>query len=233
MTRTKRWCWTLALGLLFAGCNEEGAAPAKNGISARDLYLEYQVWGDEARGQVNVLVQVRRRNNKGPTLRIDPPGFVKLDDEVLHPDSSRMTGIFYETQRPLEAFGGRHTLSVANGRDEPVSETFDYTPFTLVTPLEGRVRRDDLVLKLSGLKAEDRLRVTLVDTVFRTQDINELVPVVGGRLQLTAEQLREVESGPVTLLLFKEEDHPIENPALRGGKMAVTYGLMRAFELVD
>lgn len=233
MAITKRWCWALALGLLFAGCNEEGAAPAKNGISARDLYLEYQVWGDEARGQVNVLVQVRRRNNKGQTLRINPPGFVKLDDEVLQPDSSRMTGIFYETQKPLEAFGGRHTLTVANAGDEPVSESFEYTPFILATPLEGRVGRGQLVLKLKGLKAEDKLRVTLVDTVFRTQDINELVPVVGGRLQLTAEQLRSVKSGPVTLLLFKEEDHRIENPALRGGKMAVTFGLMREFELVD
>lgn len=228
-----RWCWALALGLLFAGCNEEEAAPAKKGISARDLYLEYQVWGDEARGYVNVLVQVRRRNNRGQTIRMDPPGFVKLDDEVLQPDSSRMTGVFYETQKPLEAFAGRHTLTVAHAKDEQVSDEFEYTPFTLATPLEGRVRREGLVLKLNGLKADDKVRVTLVDTVFRTQDINELVPVVGGRLQLTAEQLREVKGGPVTLLLFKEEDRPIDNPALRGGKMAVTYGLMREFELAD
>lgn len=223
----------LSLVLLLAGCNTGEEAPAKRGISAENLFLEYQVWGDEERGHVNVLLQLRQRNSKGKTLRMDPPGFIKLDDEALQPDSSRMTGIFYESQKPLETFAGRHTITIGDGNKELVSEQFDYTPFTLATPLKGRVGRDALVLKLTGLKADDQVRVTLVDTVFRTQDINEVMPVVNGRLQITRQQLEDVKTGPVTLLLFKEEDRYLDNPTLRGGKMAVTYGLMREFELGD
>lgn len=223
----------LSLVLLFAGCNTGEEAPAKRGISTENLFLEYQVWGDEERGLVNILLQLRQRNGKGKTLRLDPPGFVGLDGEALQPDSSRMTGIFYESQKPLEAFAGPHTITISDGSKELVSEKFRYTPFTLATPLEGRVGRDNLVLELTGLEAQDQVRVTLVDTVFRTQDINEVMPVVNGRLQITARQLKDVKSGPVTLLLFKEEDHVIENPSLRGGKMIVTFGLMREFELGD
>lgn len=228
---TIRTCGAFALLLLLAGCSEEGTTPAKRGTSARDLFLEYQVWGDEQREHVNVLLQLRQKNNRGQTVRLDPPGLVKLDDEVLQADSSRMTGIFYETQKPLEAFAGPHKITVVDEKEQQVSEEFDYAPFKLTTPLNGRVGRDDLILNLSGLKPGEKIRVTLIDTVFRTQDINELMPVVGGRLHITREQLRAVKTGPVTLLLFKEMDHPIENPALRGGKMAVTYGLMREFEL--
>jgi hypothetical protein len=233
MTMTLRLWWTLAFVLAFAGCTEEGKEPAKKGIAAQDLFLEYQVWGDEARGQVNVLLQLRQKNGKGKTVRLDAPGFVKLDDEVLQADSSRMTGVFYETQKPLEAFAGHHRITVGDGKGKQASEEFEYTPFTLSNHLDGRVGRDALVLKLAGLKNGDQVRVTLVDTVFRTQDINELMPVVGGRLHITREQLKEVKGGPVTLLLFKEEDRPIDNSAVRGGKMAVTYGLMREFELAE
>lgn len=226
-----RLAWVLSFLLVLAGCNEEGEAPAKKGISMEDLFLEYQVWGDEARGQVNVLLQLRQKNNKGHTVRLNPPGSVELDGEVLPADSSRMTGVFYETQKSLEGFAGKHTITVRDERGRRVSEAFEYTPFTLATPLDGRVGRDDLVLQLSGLKLPDKVRVTLVDTVFRTQDINELMPVVNGRLHITREQLQHVKEGPVTLLLFKEEERRIENTAVRGGKMAVTYGLMREFDL--
>lgn len=195
--------------------------------------MEYQVWGDEGRGQVNVLLQLRQKNNRGKTVQLDPPGSVKLDGEVLRPDSSRMTGIFYEAHLPLAEFAGRHKIIVTGENGEQVVEEFEYTPFTLITPLEGRVGRQNLVLELSGLTNGDRVRVTMVDMEFSTQDINELVSVVNGRLPITPEQLKDVQGGPVTLLLFKEEERVLQNPAVRGGRMAVTYGLMREFELAD
>jgi hypothetical protein len=219
--------------LLCLGCREEGKEPAKRGISAQNLFLEYQVWGDEERGMATVLLQLRQKNNNGKTVWLDSPGQVELDGEELLPDSSGMTGFFYETQRSLPEFAGRHTIIVTDETGKQVSEEFEYTPFTLATPLRGKIGKERLVLRISGLKKEDQLRVTLVDTVFYTPDINELMPVVNGRLQITPEQLSDVESGPVTLLLFKEEERRIQNPAVRGGKIAITFGLMREFELID
>lgn len=223
----------LGIVLFCSGCNEEGTAPAKNAVRATNLYLEYQVWGDEERGEVTVLLQLRQKSNRGGTVKLGAPGFVALDGEVLSADSSRMGGVFYEARRPLEDFAGSHKLTVTDESGAEVSESFVFTPFTLATPLRERVRRKDLVLTLAGLEKEDKLRVTLVDTVFSTEDINEVVPVVNGRLHITPQQLKGVATGPVTLLLFKEEEGPVSNPGIRGGTMAVTYGLMRAFELVD
>jgi hypothetical protein len=232
MTTGNPTLWSLVLLLWCTACNEEAKEPVKTGVSAENLFLEYQVWGDEERGIATALLQLRQKNNNGKTVKLEQPGFVELDGEVLQPDSSRMTGFFYEVQKPLESFGGRHKITIQDENKDQVSEEFEYTPFTLSTPLGKRVRKQPFQLSLSGLKNEDRLRIILVDTVFNSPDINELVPVVNGRLQVTRELLQDVRTGPVTLLLFKEEDRRIQNPAVKGGKIAITYGLKREFDLV-
>lgn len=223
----------LGIVLFCSGCTEEGKAPAKNAVRATNLYLEYQVWGDEERGEVTVLLQLRQKSNRGGTVKLAAPGSVALDGEALPADSSRRGGVFYEARRSVEDFAGPHKIIVTDESGAQVSETFEYTPFTLAAPLKERVGRKNLVLTLAGLAKEDTLRVTLVDTVFSTGDINEVVPVVDGRLHITPQQLKEVTTGPVTLLLFKEQEGPIANPGVRGGTRSVTYGLMREFELVD
>lgn len=225
--------WILGLALMGVGCKEEEKGPVKKGISSQSLFLEYQVWGDEEREYVTVLLQLRQKNNNGKTVKLNPPGFVELDGEVLQPDSSRMSGYFYEALKPLSEFAGRHKITVADENKEQVSEEFEYTPFRLASSIGERVGKEGLSLRLSGLKAEDRVRVILVDTVFSTPDINEMLPVVSGRLEISGELLTSVRTGPVTLLLFKEEDRRIYHPAVSGGKIAVTYGLKREFDLVD
>ena len=225
--------WILGLALWNVGCKEEEKGPVKKGISSQSLFLEYQIWGDEEREYVTVLLQLRQKNSNGKTIKLNPPGYVELDGVVLQPDSSRMSGYFYEVLQPLTEFAGHHTITVADENKEQVSEEFEYTPFRLTSSLGERVRKEGLSLRLSGLKAEDRVRVILVDTVFSTPDINEMLPVVDGRLQISGDLLTSVRTGPVTLLLFKEEDRRIHHPAVSGGKIAVTYGLKREFDLVD
>jgi hypothetical protein len=233
MTIRNLTLWMLGLVLYGAGCKEEDKGTVKKAFSTQSLFLEYQVWGDEEREYVTVLLQLRQKNNNGKTLKLEPPGFVELDGEVLQPDSSRLSGYFYEALKPLPDFAGRHKITVANENKEQVSEEFEYTPFKLTSHIRERVGKEGLSLALSGLKAEDRVRVILVDTVFSTPDINEMLPVINGRLEISGELLNSVKTGPVTLLLFKEEDRRIHHPAINGGKIAVTYGLKREFDLVD
>lgn len=233
MTFRNLTLWILGLALWGSGCKEEEKAPAKKGLSGQSLFLEYQIWGDEEREYVTVLLQLRHKNNSGKTLKLNPPGFVALDGEALQPDSSRMSGYFYEALKPLPGFAGHHKITVVDENKEQASEEFEYTPFRLTSSIGDRVGKGGLSLRLSGLKAEDRVRVILVDTVFSTPDINEMLPVVDGRLQISAELLTSVRTGPVTLLLFKEEERRIHHPAVSGGKIAVTYGVKREFDLVD
>src|SRR5215204_2069107 len=112
MTTGNLTSWTLAVLICCTGCSEVQREPVKNGISTESLFLEYQVWGDEERAYVTALLQLRQKNNKGKTVKLDPPGFVELDGEVLLADSSRMTGFFYEIQKPLEGFAGKHKITV-------------------------------------------------------------------------------------------------------------------------
>jgi hypothetical protein len=233
MTFRNLTLWILSLALWGVGCKEEEKGPVKKGISSQSLFLEYQIWGEEEREYVTVLLQLRQKNSNGKTIKLNPPGSVELDGVVLQPDSSRMSGYFYEVLRPLTEFAGHHKITVADENKELVSEEFEYTPFRLTSSIGERVGKEGLSLRLSGLKAADRVRVILVDTVFSSPDINEMLPVVNGRLEVGPELLTSVYTGPVTLLLFKEEDRRIHHSAISGGKIAITYGVKREFDLVD
>jgi hypothetical protein len=73
----------------------------------------------------------------------------------------------------------------------------------------------------------------MIDTAFGTKDINELKTVKDGTVVISKQQLRAVANGPVTLQLIKEEERPLNNPAVKGGQIAITYGLSRDFNLKD
>ncbi len=73
----------------------------------------------------------------------------------------------------------------------------------------------------------------MIDTVFSTTDINRLDTLKNNEILIERLALRDVSSGPVSLLLFKEEEEQVYASELYGGKKMVTFGLKRELELVD
>jgi hypothetical protein len=71
----------------------------------------------------------------------------------------------------------------------------------------------------------------LIDTAFLSRDINEIDTVKDGRLIIPSEKLNNLVDGPITLLLYRETERPIRNGTRAGGRIVVSYGLRRAFEL--
>ena len=63
-------------------------------------------------------------------------------------------------------------------------------------------------------------------------DINRLQTVTDGKLVISPEELQTVAAGPVTLMLYKEVEKTLEKGTLSGGRLSITYGLSREFELV-
>ena len=64
-----------------------------------------------------------------------------------------------------------------------------------------------------------------------SKDIHEIDTVKNNRLIITADKLKNLTDGPITLQFYKEIEKPIRNGTKEGGRISISYGLQREFEL--
>ncbi len=232
MASMKKTFFFCLLLFFFFACTDTGIGEEKN-VDPERIYFDYKILGEENNELITVLLQYRLGSQQGISLPISKPGKVELDGATIEADSALMSGAFYELQIPTQDFTGKHTISFTDINGKNYKEEFEFAPFTLVTEIPDTIQRNDITLQFEGLKKSDLLRIILIDTAFYTDDINDIDTVRDGQLIITANRLRKVKSGPLTLQIFKEEERPIKNRTKAGGMLSISYGLKREFELKD
>lgn len=226
---TKKTLYLWLAVLLFSCNNTEREA---YGASAEVFYREYTIWGEEDKENVKVFLQFRKRNREGDAIVLEEPAKLMLDGVELQSDSAASTGIFYETQIPLARFAGEHTIKFTDFGKKEYVDTFRFTPFRLVSSLGNEVNQTNLLLEFEGLQNGDQVRVVATDTSYTSEGINGIFLVQNGQIDLEPIFRTEIKSGPVVLQLFKEEDRFLKN-GMHAGRISITYGLKREFELKD
>ena len=224
---------TSAFALLaMTSCTSDEIGSTKD-VNPDDVYFDYEIWADETNPDVTVHLQYRMGGKNGTTLVLDEPSKVLLDGEQLKLDSAKVTGAYYEVQKPAASFAGMHTITFTDLNKKDYKEEFEFVPFTLdsISPV---VNRGDIVFTFKGLDSVDYLDVALTDTSFESADINDAhVMVRNGRLVISADRLSALVSGPINVQFYKEAVKPIKNGTKEGGRILIRYGLRRDFELKD
>jgi hypothetical protein len=216
--------------LLFTACSSNEIGSSKD-VNPETVWFDYQVWGEEGNNDMTVLLQFRFAGENGTTLVLDAPSKVELDGELINGDRSKMTGAFYEIIKPVKDFTGNHNISFTDVNGKQYKEEFSFQPIKLITEIPKEVKRDDLVFDLDGLDPQDYVRVVLNDTSFVSEGINRLDTVKNGRVLISKKDLETVVNGPVNLELYKENEKPVKNGTKKGGRLSISYGLKREFEL--
>lgn len=225
----RRICCTIWLLWLVASClNPENRADRR--LPA--VFADYRIWGEEGKQDVTCLFRFFEGSPDGETIVLQE-GSIVLDGTTLAAGSAPETGAYYEYFRPLTEFSGTHTITFRDERGKTYREDFEYRPFTIEPEIASIQLRGPITIGINGVRPGDQLRVIVTDTSFATPDINELMPVVDGKLTISPVQLDRVSSGPLNLHLFKEEERLLRNAPPAGGTIAISYGLQRFFELSD
>ena len=221
------------LVLLLLSCNSDEIGNSKD-VNPDAVFFDYEVWAEEDKEDVTVNLQYRMGGKNGTTLVLDEPSKVMLDGEQLKVDSAKVTGAYYEVQRPLASFTGKHAINFTDLNKKEYNEEFEFTPFTLEPDVPTTLSRGDLVFNFKGLDSVDVLSVTLTDTSFQSADImNDIDTVRNGRLVISSHRLSVLVNGPINLQLYKEVDWPVKNGTKEGGNLHIRYGLNRHFDLKD
>jgi len=221
----------LIAALLFS-CRS-GDSNRKNNILSENIYFDYSITAEEGDDNLTIKLQYREDGENGYAITLTEPGKVEIDGELIPADSSRLSGTYYEIQKPIEGFSGKHKIVYTNNNGEKYSEEFDFSPVILLTHLKESVKRDSLVFDFEGLDTVDYMRVVLSDTSFLNYGINRLDTVRNGRLFIPRNELEKIATGPVKLEFIREIEKPLQNVTEAGGKLSLNYVLRREFFLTE
>lgn len=219
-----------AVLLLFITCTSDEIGNSKD-VNPDAIFFDYEIWAEEGREDVTVNLQYRMGGPNGTTLVLNEPSKVMLDGELLQVDSAKLTGAYYEVQKPISDFTGKHSIVFTDLNNKEYREEFEFTPFSIEPDVPRVCTRGDLVFNLKGLEPVDYIQVLLIDTSFTSHDVNEVDTVRNGRLVITKERLSSLSNGPISLQFIKEMDKSVKNGTKEGGRMFFSYGLKRDFEL--
>lgn len=221
---------TICLPVILISCkNKDKKLPDKN--IADNIYFDYKISAEEGYDNLTVLLKFRDGGNTGQAFIPAELDKVKLDDEILLPDSSKLDGVFYEIQKPINAFSGKHyiTFSTIDGKD--FKEEINFSPMSLTTAIPETINREDLVLDFAGLENEDYVRIILTDTSFFNDGINRIDVVLNNQMILSKKDLDNLSDGAILLEFIREFERPIKNAGEAGGRVSINYTLRRSFNL--
>ena len=225
-------CAILLSFIFLISCNSNEIGNGDD-VNPESIYFDYKVWGEEGNEIVTVMLQYRFAGRNGTTLMLEDPGKVELDGEQIMADSSMMTGAYYEVLKTVDDFTGSHNIIYTDINGKKHTEHFSFYPLTLRKPIPEELNRNDLEFELNGLDSVDFVRVLMMDTTFESMGINRIDTVRNGKLIIKKERLRNLENGPIHLELYKEADKPVKEGTKEGGRISITYGLKREFNLKD
>jgi hypothetical protein len=195
--------------------------------------FDYKIWGDEESGIITLNLQYRLGGSEGTPVKISSPGKVTLDGYRIEPDSSKMNGVYYELNIPLQDFEGPHEIIYTDAKGREYKEGFEFPLISLKTELPKSLVRDDLNFELIGLDTLDFVRIIFTDTSFYGRGIDRVDTVRNGLVRISQAALNSLRKGPVYLEFYKEEEWPLKETLPPGGRFTLTYAVKRVFELKD
>lgn len=232
MSRTYLLALTSVSTFFLFSCTSDEIGSSKD-VNPDAVFFDYEVWAEEGKEDVTINVQYRMGGKNGTTLVLEEPSKVLLDGEQLNVDSAKVTGAYYEIQRPVASFSGKHSITFIDLNRKEYTEEFEFTPFSLDPDVPATLNRGDLVFNFKGLDSIAYVNVILTDTSFHSADINDIDTVKNGRLVISGNRLSALINGPINLQFHKEVEKPMKNGTKEGGKLYMHYGLKREFELKD
>lgn len=217
----------LLIAVIVSGCTNRDQV-----YNTDNLFFDYTVNAEESNEMVTIKLQFKRESITGQAIEIK--GKIELDGEIIEADSTELSGFYYEIQKPLDSFIGKHTIVFTAPDKKQYKEEFEFIPFTIVNELPEQVNRQPFTIRLNNFpQRETPVRLVMLDTAFESEGINEEIPIVKGELAIDDFILRQLKTGPVIMEIYREQEIPLKQATKAGGRLAITYSLRREFELVD
>ena len=218
--------------VIVAACNNADKTRERN--TQAKLFCDYKITGEEGHELVNCLFLFKQGGPEGRPVLLKDRANITLDGEIIYPDSAGLSGVIYDTTKPLSEFASKHNIVYTDVEGKAHSESFEFTPFSLAEEIPAKIEKASFTIRLNGLgEGKVPVRLVLADTAFATNDINEIVNVDNGNLLITDSMLQKLKAGPIFFEIVKEEEKNLRKESNTNGRIITSYGLKREFELTE
>ena len=123
MSRTYISVLILISAIFLFSCTSDEIGNSKD-VNPDAVFFDYKIWAEEEREDVTINLQYRMGGKNGTTLVLDEPSKAMFDGEQLKVDSAKVTGAYYEVQKPFASFPGKHTISFTDLNKKEYKEEF-------------------------------------------------------------------------------------------------------------
>lgn len=203
----------------LTACSSNEIGDSKD-VNQDKIYMDYSISHTEGDENVDITCQFRFAGNAGTTLVLSEGSKVEFDGEMLKADSSVGGGAFYNIQKPVSDFYGKHTIRFINTSGKQFDNEFTFSPFSITNSNMEADRTKDLRIsyRSAPLTKEDYAEVysTGTDSSFHySQDGSDSSIIIPAK-----ELLRQkANSLSVECKLYREID--LQQSASEGGVIRV------------
>lgn len=222
----------IACILSLQSCSNAEIGNSKD-VNPDAVFLDYRVTGYDDEEDITIVLQFKYAGPFGTTLVLESPSQVSFDDQVLHVDSSRFSGAYYELRVPASSFAGTHRIVYTDANGKQYEDSFEFPVFKAVDSLPTRIQRTDYEFALAGFPENDSVHLVLTDTTFSSPGVDTFLLVEEGKVKLDGAQLAGLKKGPVHLELIWDKEQTLSQTPREGGKILLSYTFRHRFELND
>lgn len=215
-------------GILFllaglSACDSTEIGDSKD-VNQDKIYMDYHIACEEATDHVVLNFKYRFAGSAGTTLVLNDPSQVELDGKKLAVDSTEFAGAYYEVEKKISQYTGKHLVSFTDFAGKKWDNGFDIAPIQL-DPLPATAdKKKDLVIAYStvSMGANDYAEISSsgTDSSFRYEQQG---PAKSITIPVKELKRQKGKSFFVTCTFYKEI--ALSQTASEGGRLKMTYKL--------
>lgn len=194
-------------------------------VNPETVYLYYTVSYDDGDDSVGCFLQYRFAGENGTTLILNSPAGVSIDGIAIAADSSTVSGAYYQKNFAAKDFAGKHVIVYTDMNGKVHKEPFSFDPVVCTTALPEVIDRSDVSFEFAGSLTDDEAVIRISDTSLQTEDVRVISKLTRGKITVTAEELKPLVNGPLTVEISKSIEQPFQHPTQEGGIFVLMYGI--------
>ena len=211
--------------IAMSACTSNEIGESKD-VAQDKIYQQYSIKYSEGNDKATVFAQFRFAGSNGTTLVLSKPSQLAFDDEIIKVDSSGGSGAFYELDRPITNFYGKHHFAFTDINNKKFDNDFSFDTFQLLRPVISASKKQFLnIFFHSGpLQAGDHVDITSINTDSSftvTQDAGD----GGNFVVIPSKDLMRQKNNEVKLEATLYRKFKLQQNTAEGGEMEIRYTL--------